>query len=39
MIVVVAKNGPDDRPDPSTTKAFIVESSQGINYAAGVWRK
>lgn len=39
MLVLVADNGADDRPDPSTIKAFIVPSSVGINYAAGTWRE
>lgn len=37
--MVVAKNGPDDRPDPSTLRSFIMESSCGLSYAAGTWRK
>jgi allantoicase len=37
FLVVVADNGPDDRPDPATLKAFIMESGSGLNYRAGVW--
>ncbi|ORY21974.1 galactose-binding domain-like protein [Naematelia encephala] len=37
MLVVVAKNGSDDRPDPSTIKAFIMPTNTGLNYHAGVW--
>ncbi|BEJ17185.1 hypothetical protein CspHIS471_0605860 [Cutaneotrichosporon sp. HIS471] len=37
FLVVVADNGPDDRPDPKTLKAFIMESGTGLNYRAGVW--
>lgn len=37
FLLVVAENGPDDRPDPSTLKAFIAEAGTGINYKAGVW--
>lgn len=39
MLVVVADNGPDDRPDPKTLKGFIMPSSIGLNYAPGVWRE
>ncbi|GMK57539.1 hypothetical protein CspeluHIS016_0403730 [Cutaneotrichosporon spelunceum] len=37
FLVVVADNGPDDRPDTSTLKSFIMESGMGLNYRAGVW--
>ncbi|CAK9784156.1 hypothetical protein CC85DRAFT_324978 [Cutaneotrichosporon oleaginosum] len=37
FLVVVADNGPDDRPDPATVKSFIMESGTGLNYRAGVW--
>lgn len=36
-VVIVAENGSDDRPDPSTIRAFLCETNQGINYRAGVW--
>lgn len=39
FLVVVAKNGPNDRPDPSTMRSFIMESSSGLSYAAGTWRE
>ena len=39
MVVVVALNGKDDRPDVSTMKAFLVTGSQGVSYHAGMWRK
>ena len=39
MLVIVALNGPDDRPDPSTLKAFRCPSSIGISYHRGAWRE
>jgi allantoicase len=36
-LVAVALNGPDDKPDMSTLKAFIAKSTQGVNYRQGVW--
>lgn len=39
FLVVVADNGPDDRPDPKTLKAFLMESGCALNYKAGVWRE
>lgn len=36
-VVIVAEGGPDDRPDPSTIRAFLCETNQGVNYRAGVW--
>lgn len=39
MIVVVAQNGKDDKPDVATMKAFLVSSSQGVSYHAGMWRE
>lgn len=38
-LVVVAKNGEDDRPDLKTTRAFVASTAQGVVYDAGVWRK
>ena len=38
-LVVVAKNGLDDRPDIGTLRAFAVRGDQGIVYNTGVWRK
>ncbi|ORX40249.1 allantoicase [Kockovaella imperatae] len=37
MLVIVALNGKDDRPDPKTVKAFRVPSSIGISYHQGIW--
>ncbi|CED85278.1 allA [Phaffia rhodozyma] len=37
MVVIVALNGSDDKPDMSTLKAFLLEPWQGISYNAGVW--
>lgn len=38
-LVVVAKNGLDDRPDIGTLRAFAARGDQGIVYNTGVWRK
>ena len=38
-LVVVALNGKDDRPDPSTLRAFLMTSAQGVSYNAGMWRE
>lgn len=38
-VVVAALNGADDKPDGSTLKAFLVTSSQGVSFHAGVWRE
>ncbi|KAL7412259.1 galactose-binding domain-like protein [Mrakia frigida] len=38
MLVIVALNGADDKPDPSTIKAFLASPSQGLTYNIGVWR-
>jgi allantoicase len=37
-LVVVAKNGPDDRPDIGTLRAFVARGNQGITYNTGIWR-
>ncbi|KAJ9107196.1 hypothetical protein QFC19_002856 [Naganishia cerealis] len=34
-VVIVAKT--DDRPDPSTLKAFYCNANQGVHYARGTW--
>lgn len=39
FLVVVAQNGPNDRPDMSTLKAFLANATQGISYNPGIWRK
>ncbi len=38
-LVVVAKNGEDDRPDLKTTRAFIATTAQGVVYGTAVWRE
>jgi allantoicase len=38
-LVVVAKNGLEDRPDIGTLRAFAARGNQGIVYNTGVWRK
>jgi allantoicase len=37
-LVVVGKNGPDDRPDIGTLRAFVARGNQGITYKTGIWR-
>ncbi|KAF5351866.1 hypothetical protein D9756_007571 [Leucocoprinus leucothites] len=38
-LVVVAKNGEDDRPDLKTTRAFIATTAQGVVYNTAVWHQ
>ena len=38
-LVVVAKNGPHDRPDIGTLSAFVARGNQGVTYNTGIWRK
>ncbi|KJA20710.1 hypothetical protein HYPSUDRAFT_772433 [Hypholoma sublateritium FD-334 SS-4] len=38
-LVVVAHNGPDDKPDMKTLKAFVATAAQGISYNAGIWHQ
>lgn len=38
-IACVALNGKDDKPDVSTLRAFLITSSQGVSYHAGIWRE
>jgi allantoicase len=38
-VVVVAKNGADDKPDIGTLKAFIANSAQGVVYGMAIWRE
>lgn len=38
-LVVVAKNGEDDKPDLCTLRAFVAGAGQAVVYATGVWRK
>ncbi|HLS51456.1 MAG TPA: ureidoglycolate lyase [Burkholderiaceae bacterium] len=37
FVVVVAPNGPDDKPLESGLQAFYVEGHQGVNYHVGTW--
>lgn len=39
FVVVVALNGPDDKPDMSTARSFLVTAAQGVSFDAGIWRK
>ena len=39
MLVIVAKGGKDDRPDPSTLEAFLLPPGTGISYNMGTWRE
>ncbi|KAM6502037.1 allantoicase [Amanita muscaria] len=36
-LVVVAKNGLDDKPDMESLRAFVASTGQGIVYDAGIW--
>ncbi|KAJ3883656.1 galactose-binding domain-like protein [Lentinula edodes] len=38
-LVVVAKNGEDDKPDVRTLRAFMASTAQGIVYNAGIWHQ
>ncbi|KAF9501861.1 allantoicase [Pleurotus eryngii] len=38
-LVVVTKNGEDDKPDVATIRAFLATSAQGIVYGDGVWHQ
>lgn len=38
-LVVVAKNGEDDKPDISSLRAFVAAGNQGIVYKTAVWRE
>ncbi|KAK6908360.1 allantoicase [Kwoniella mangroviensis CBS 8507] len=37
FLVIVADNGPDDKPDPKTLQSFILPPNMGLSYAPGVW--
>nr|ODN79211.1 allantoicase [Cryptococcus depauperatus CBS 7841] len=37
LLVIVAENGIDDRPDPKTVRSFLLPGHQGLSYAPGVW--
>ncbi|KAH9935328.1 allantoicase [Fomitopsis serialis] len=36
-LVIVAKNGADDKPDLQSMRAFIATAGQGIVYNTGIW--
>ena len=38
-LVIVAKNGADDKPDLASMRAFIASGGQGIVYNTGIWRE
>ncbi|KAF8348316.1 allantoicase [Amanita rubescens] len=38
-LVVVAKNGSDDKPDMQTLRGFVATATQGVVYDAGVWHQ
>ncbi|KAF8894031.1 allantoicase [Infundibulicybe gibba] len=38
-LVVVVKNGRDDRPDMQTLRAFVANASQGVVYEKGIWHQ
>ena len=38
-LIVVAKNGEDNRPDLQTTRAFIATTAQGVVYDTCIWRE
>lgn len=38
-LVVVTKNGADDKPDLAHVRAFVATGAQGIMYNAGIWRE
>ncbi|KAF9263328.1 Allantoicase [Marasmius fiardii PR-910] len=38
-LVVVAKNGEDDKPDLKSLRAFVATTSQGIVYNTGIWHE
>ena len=38
-LVVVAKNGEDNRPDLKTARAFVATTAQGVVYDTCIWRK
>ena len=38
-LVIVAKNGSDDRPELASMRAFIASAGQAIVYDTGVWRE
>ena len=38
-LVVVAKNGQDDKPDLNSLRAFVAGAGQADVYATGIWRE
>ncbi|KAF5393234.1 hypothetical protein D9757_000742 [Collybiopsis confluens] len=38
-LVVVAKNGADDKPDMKSLRAFVASTAQGIVYNTGIWHQ
>lgn len=36
-VIVVAPNGPDDKPDMDRVQAFVADASQGITYRPNTW--
>ncbi|KAL0578745.1 Allantoicase [Marasmius crinis-equi] len=38
-LVVVTKNGEDDKPDLKSLRAFVATTAQGIVYSAGIWHQ
>ncbi|KAH6914382.1 allantoicase [Coprinopsis sp. MPI-PUGE-AT-0042] len=38
-LVVVARNGPDEKPDLKTLRAFLATSAQGVVYGTAVWHQ
>lgn len=38
-LVIVAKNGADDKPDLTSMRAFVASGGQAIVYDTGIWRE
>lgn len=38
-VVIGCLNGPDDKPDLGTLRAFLATSAQGVSYNEGIWRE
>ncbi|KAK1217337.1 E3 ubiquitin-protein ligase bre1 [Marasmius sp. AFHP31] len=38
-LVVVAKNGEDDKPDFKSLRAFVATTAQGVVYNTGIWHQ
>ncbi len=38
-LIIVAKNGEDDKPDLKSMRGFVAYASQGIVYNTGIWRE